>query len=186
MAVALLRVRSVRHRRRRPLRGVLRGDAFKHTVAVWVRMADKGLEKAADRIWRSLEPIAVASFGGGTGILVVDGSGIRSRAQRAEAVREAAGRHGALLDVVVLSPEANYDEIFDDPAWASVAAVQTGAVYEAPCGPYNWMDRPPSVQRVLAVKWLGNLLYPELFDYDMITETQEFYRLFFHYELTED
>lgn len=105
MAVALLRVRSVRHRRRRPLRGVLRGDAFKHTVAVGVCMADKGLEKAADRIWRRLEPIAVASFGGGTGILVVDGSGIRSRAQRAEAVREAAGRHGALLDVVVLSPE---------------------------------------------------------------------------------
>jgi iron complex transport system substrate-binding protein len=47
------------------------------------------------------------------------------------------------------------------------------------------MDRPPSVQRVLAVKWLGNLLYPDLFDYDMIAETQTFYQLFFHCTLTE-
>ena len=89
-------------------------------------------------------------------------------------------------DVVILSPEANYGEIFNDPTWANVAAVRNGTVYEAPYGPYNWMDRPPSVQRVLAVKWLGNLLYPDTFDYDMIMETQEFYSLFFHYELTED
>jgi iron complex transport system substrate-binding protein len=88
-------------------------------------------------------------------------------------------------EVLILSPDANYDEIFDDPAWASVTAVQTGAVYEVPNGPYNWMDRPPSVQRVLAVKWLGNLLYPDLFDYDMIAETQTFYQLFFHCTLTE-
>ncbi len=88
-------------------------------------------------------------------------------------------------EVVILSPEANYDEIFDDPTWADVTAVRTGAVYEAPYGPYNWMDRPPSVQRVLAVKWLGDLLYPDVFDYDMIAETRSFYSLFFHYELTE-
>lgn len=87
--------------------------------------------------------------------------------------------------VVVLSPEANYDEIFRDRAWASVQAVKDGAVYEVPSGPFNWMDRPPSVQRVLAVKWLGNLLYPDIFTYDMIAETREFYRLFFHYDLTE-
>lgn len=88
-------------------------------------------------------------------------------------------------EVVILAPESNFDEIFDDPAWAGVRAVQTGEVYEAPMGPYNWMDRPPSVQRILAVRWLGNLLYPELFDYDMVAETQAFYRLFWHYDLSE-
>jgi iron complex transport system substrate-binding protein len=88
-------------------------------------------------------------------------------------------------DVVILSPEANYDEIFDDPTWANVSAVQNGEVYEAPMGPWNWMDRPPSVQRVLAIKWLGNLLYPKLFDYDMIAETQKFYRIFWHDTLSE-
>lgn len=38
---------------------------------------------------------------------------------------------------------------------------------------------------MLAIKWLGNLLYPDVFDYDMTAETREFYSLFFHYELTE-
>jgi iron complex transport system substrate-binding protein len=89
-------------------------------------------------------------------------------------------------EVVILSNDANYDEIFSDPAWASVTAVQEGSVYEVPYGPYNWMDRPPSVQRVLAVKWLANLLYPEVFDYDMVAEAQAFYQLFFHYELTQE
>jgi iron complex transport system substrate-binding protein len=39
---------------------------------------------------------------------------------------------------------------------------------------------------VLAVKWLANLLYPEVFDYDMVAEAQAFYQLFFHYELTQE
>ena len=47
-------------------------------------------------------------------------------------------------------------------------------------------NSPPSVNRVLGVWWLGNLLYPELYDYDMIAVAQEFYSLFWHYELSED
>ena len=76
--------------------------------------------------------------------------------------------------MLILSPDANYDEIFDDPMWQTVSAVQTGRVYEVPGEPYPWLGRPPSVQRVLGLKWLGNLLYPELFDDDMIEETQRF------------
>ncbi len=89
-------------------------------------------------------------------------------------------------EVVILAPDANYDEIWTDPSWTGVTAVETGQVYEIPIGPYNWMDRPPSVQRVLAVKWLGNLLYPDVYDYDMTAEAQEFYSLFFHYDLTQE
>ncbi len=89
-------------------------------------------------------------------------------------------------EVVILAPDANYDEIFDDALWAGVQAVQNGAVYEAPIGPYNWMDQPPSVQRVLAIQWLANLLYPELFDYDMVKQAQEFYSLFWHYDLSQE
>ena len=88
-------------------------------------------------------------------------------------------------EVVILAPGANYDEIFDDPMWANVTAVMNGNVFEAPLGPYNWMGRPPAVQCVLGVLWLGNLLYPELYDYDMTEKAQEFYTLFFGYDLTE-
>ena len=47
-------------------------------------------------------------------------------------------------------------------------------------------NSPPSVNRVLGIWWLGNLLYPELYDYDMVQVAQEYYRLFWHYDLTEE
>jgi iron complex transport system substrate-binding protein len=89
-------------------------------------------------------------------------------------------------DAVILAPDSCYNDIFDDPQWANVGAVRRGAVYEIPLGPYSWLDRPPSVQRALGVLWLGNLLYPELYDIDMIEETRRFYALFWNCALTED
>ena len=88
-------------------------------------------------------------------------------------------------DVVVLAPGSNYGEIFDDPSWAQVDAVKNGLVYEVPMGPYNWFGRPPSVQRILGIMWLGNLVYPEYYDFDIIEKAREFYELFFHCGLTD-
>jgi iron complex transport system substrate-binding protein len=89
-------------------------------------------------------------------------------------------------DAVILAPDSCYNDIFDDPIWAGIGAVRRNEVYEIPLGPYSWLDRPPSVQRVLGVLWLGNLFYPEIYDVDMIVETQRFYSLFWGYELAED
>ena len=48
------------------------------------------------------------------------------------------------------------------------------------------MVRPASVvARILGVRWLGNLLYPELYEYDIETEVREFYGLFYHIEFTD-
>ena len=41
------------------------------------------------------------------------------------------------------------------------------------------------MNRLLGIKWLGNLLYPEVFVYDMAAQAQTFYRLFYHYELSD-
>ncbi|MDR3295502.1 MAG: ABC transporter substrate-binding protein [Clostridiales Family XIII bacterium] len=89
-------------------------------------------------------------------------------------------------DVVILAPDSNYGDIFKDSVWADVAAVRRGTVYEVPSGPYSWLDRPPSVQRALGVLWLGNLLYPNLYDFDMAKKTTEFFRLFWNYGLSEE
>ena len=89
-------------------------------------------------------------------------------------------------DIVILSPDSCYDDIYDNVLWSQVAAVKNMRVYEAPIGPYNWMDRPPSVQRVMGILWLGNLVYPEFYDFDIIEKAQEFYRLFFRYDLSEE
>ncbi|NLW07967.1 MAG: ABC transporter substrate-binding protein, partial [Clostridia bacterium] len=40
--------------------------------------------------------------------------------------------------------------------------------------------------RILGIKWLGNLLYPEIYGYDMTKETREFYKLFYHYDLSDE
>ena len=52
--------------------------------------------------------------------------------------------------------------------------------------PYNWIGRPPGPNRLLGVQWLGSVLYPETFTYDMVAKTKEFYSLFYRHELTDE
>lgn len=79
-----------------------------------------------------------------------------------------------------------FEKILSDPKWQNIKAVQDKKVYIVPSGPFNWFDRPPSVNRILGLKWLGNLLYPEVYGYDIANETREFYQKFYHYDLTEE
>lgn len=88
-------------------------------------------------------------------------------------------------DVILLTAGGPYDEVQTNE-WSELTAVKNGAYYEIPNLPYNWMSSPPSVNRVLGVWWLGNLLYPALYDYDMTEVAQEFYRLFWHDDLSAE
>ncbi len=45
--------------------------------------------------------------------------------------------------------------------------------------PFGWFDRPPSVNRLIGVKWLASVLYGEDANYDIPRDTREFYRLFY-------
>ncbi len=88
-------------------------------------------------------------------------------------------------EVVLFAPESIYSLVQNDPAWQSVAAIQNGTYYEVPCGPYNWMGFPPSVQRYLGMMWLSKLLYPAATaDWDLFTEVREYYKLFYHCDIT--
>ena len=84
------------------------------------------------------------------------------------------------------SDNVKASDILADPDWAGILAVQDGHVYQTPALPYNWIDRPPSVIKVLGAKWLGNLVYPAYFDYDIVAEAKEFFRLFYGWELTDE
>lgn len=88
-------------------------------------------------------------------------------------------------DVILLAAGGPYDMLAESE-WSGLAAVKNGTYYEIPNLPYDWMSSPPSINRVLGIYWLGNLLYPELYDYDMVEKAQEFYRLFWHYELSAE
>lgn len=76
--------------------------------------------------------------------------------------------------------------IAGDTHWKDIEAVKSGHIYAVPDNPFCWFDRPPSVNRVLGLRWLANLLYPEIFDFDIVEEARNFYRLFWHYDLGEE
>jgi iron complex transport system substrate-binding protein len=78
-----------------------------------------------------------------------------------------------------------YDHITAGGDWGTVEAVETGNVYQIPHGPFDWLDRPYSIARILGIQWVGDLLYPELWDIDIRQTTKEFYRLFYHYDLSD-
>lgn len=78
-----------------------------------------------------------------------------------------------------------FTTIYKDALWSNLAAVKAKNVYETPFAPFNWMDRPPSVNRVLGVMWMANLLYPKQYKIDIKAKTKEFYALFYHRKLTD-
>jgi iron complex transport system substrate-binding protein len=87
--------------------------------------------------------------------------------------------------VAYANNHAYYQRIMSDPMWQFLPAVKNGNVYEAPNGPYNWMGSPPSIQHLLSMIWIGNLMYPDVFSYNIDDRVKEFYSLFFHYDLTD-
>ena len=88
-------------------------------------------------------------------------------------------------EVIIFAPDSYYEYVADDPSWAYLTAVKNGTYYEVPSGPYNWMGSPPSSNRILGMLWMAKLLYPKQADFDLKAKTIEYYRLFYHYDLSE-
>ncbi|MCE5335845.1 MAG: ABC transporter substrate-binding protein [Desulfobacteraceae bacterium] len=87
---------------------------------------------------------------------------------------------------VILAQEKEFaDHVYDDPRWRHIRAVKNRRVHLIPKAPFNWFDRPPSFMRLLGVKWLANVLYPERFPLDLSREIGEFYDLFLGLKLDE-
>lgn len=78
-----------------------------------------------------------------------------------------------------------FNNILTDSSFKSIKAVSDKKVYQVPNMPYDWFDRPPSVNRILGVKWLANLLYPDYVKLDIKKEVINFYDKFYHHKLTD-
>ena len=89
-------------------------------------------------------------------------------------------------DVIIFTAGGAYSTIANSKEWSQLSAVKNNDYYEIPGEPYNWMSGPPSVNRILGIWWLGNLVYPDIYDYDMREISKEFYSLFYNYELTDE
>lgn len=88
-------------------------------------------------------------------------------------------------DVIVFGPDSPYDAVHKDGQWKEIPAIKKNHYYEAPGEPYSWMSSPPSVNQILGIRWLGKLVYPDLYHNDIRKDAKEFYKLFYHYNLTD-
>lgn len=174
-----------------------RGEALAAFIDKTITMAEENSAKITDDTRRS-----VLYTSGGAGLDTNARGSIQAQvldmvgAENAVVVEDVSNKGGGNTvsleqlynfdpDVIVFSPGSIYDTVAEDAAWQELTAIANGSYYEIPGKPYNWLSNPPSMNMLLGVWWLGNLVYPEVYDYDMADVAKEFYSLFWGYELTE-
>ena len=93
-------------------------------------------------------------------------------------------------DIIIITtftetmPEDLYNNTIDGQDWSHIDAVKNGKVYKEPLGVYRWF--PPSGDAPLMLMWMANMLYPEVFDYDMKDEIEDYYERFYNYDLEDE
>lgn len=87
-------------------------------------------------------------------------------------------------EVIITWDEHFFNRVWTDPFWSGISAVQHKKVYFSPTAPFGWIDRPPSVNRIMGLRWLAGLFYPNQFEFDLKEDAREFYKLFYHVELS--
>ncbi len=78
-----------------------------------------------------------------------------------------------------------YESAATDPTWSSLTAIQDGTYYQVPSEPYNWLSSPPSVNQVLGMQWLPRVLYPDKFTTSISDVAKDYFKTFYHYDLTD-
>lgn len=108
------------------------------------------------------------------------------------------GRHGGLVQIsmenmIALNPDyiVTWDHDFfnnaqSDSLWSGISALQKNQLYLSPTAPFGWIDRPPSLNRLIGLQWMSRLLYPEQWDTDLSEETRQFYHDWYHVDLDEE
>ena len=87
-------------------------------------------------------------------------------------------------DLIVLSHTLCPEDVLDDPAWQNIHAVETGHVYCVPRFVGDWASPVP--ESVLGMMWIANGTYHDSMNFDMVQETEDFYDLFYNYEMSDD
>ena len=88
-------------------------------------------------------------------------------------------------DLIVFQTGSIYDTVGDDPAWAGIAAIDSGNYYQVPNVPYCWLNNPPTVNQLMGLQWLPRLLYPDAFDDSIEDATRAYYSTMYNYDLSD-
>ena len=63
--------------------------------------------------------------------------------------------------------------------WGEISAVKNNRVHLIPKEPFSYFDRPPCFIRILGLKWLLSICYPNLYKKNFVDEKAKFLKLFF-------
>jgi len=88
-------------------------------------------------------------------------------------------------DIVVTLDRTFFANVKTKPGWNQVRAVANNRVHLAPSLPWGWIDAPPSLNRLIGLRWLLSLFYPAQAGLDLRAETRGFYRLFYGVDVTD-
>lgn len=126
--------------------------------------------------------VEVIEFAGGRNVAAAAGRGGLTRVSMEQML--------AWDPEVILTQEPAFAELLRrDPLWRGISAVRSGRVHLAPFSPFGWLDGPPSINRLIGVRWLLEKLYPGHVALrglpPLAQAVREFYALFYGAQLSD-
>jgi iron complex transport system substrate-binding protein len=184
----------------RLLGGVLGVEAHAERIAAYVESTFAEVDAALAEVPQEERPrvyLARGPAGLETGLQGSINTEIIERVGGINVARDPSGARRGLVQVpveqvVVWNPDTVitwdrnfYESVWNDFYWQGVDAVRAERVYLSPTAPFGWIDRPPSLNRIIGLKWLFGLFYPDDVRQDLREVTRSFYDLFYHVDLTD-
>ncbi|ABN07882.1 periplasmic binding protein [Methanocorpusculum labreanum Z] len=90
-------------------------------------------------------------------------------------------------DVIIIGGPAQhelYDELMASEEWKEINAVKNGRVYTNPNGLFPWERF--GMESALQILFAASVIHPDLFQVDMVSEVQDFYKEFVGIDLTKE
>jgi iron complex transport system substrate-binding protein len=88
-------------------------------------------------------------------------------------------------DAIVTQDRAFFQAVQGKPGWNELRAVTGKKVYLAPSLPWGWIDSPPSINRLIGLRWLLSTFYPKEASLDLRADAEAFYALFYRVTLSD-
>lgn len=88
-------------------------------------------------------------------------------------------------DMIFTQYDEFYQQFATNPQWSQLSAVKNHRVFFVPHTPFGWIDSPPSLNRLLGVRWVQHLLSVKE-NADFVPEIKRFYHLFYHIDLSDE
>jgi iron complex transport system substrate-binding protein len=178
---------------------VLGVAARAETIAKYIEDTDRLIDErlkdvpqsARKRVYLARQPNGLE-----TGLTGSINSEIIQRAGGINVAERSAGRGGianvSLEQVIAWAPDTiiTWDPnffagVYDNASLSVVPAVANKRVFLAPRLPFGWIDAPPSINRIIGLRWIAGLLYPEKFPEDIRATARDFIKLFYQADVSD-